>query len=229
MSKLKIFKTFSIISLWFTAHALGQQYDSESVRQLAKSFVEKHISTPAYGKTVVTPADIDPRIVIKPCKTPLALNIPENRLSRNVNVKISCEDSTPWQFYLPVKVETQVPVLVANQPISKGSILDESNISLVYKDQFEVRGESFSDFDTVLGAKAQRTLSHDTPITPRNICVVCKGDTVEIVAKSDAFMIKTDGIAMRNANIGEQIRVKNARSGKMVTAVVETINKVIIN
>ena len=229
MSKLKIFKTFSIFSLWLTAQAFGQQYDSESVRQLAKSFVEKNISSPAFGKTVVTPAEIDPRIVIKPCETPLALNIPENRVSRNVNVKISCDDSTPWQFYLPVKVETQIPVLVANQPISKGSILDNSNVTLVYKDQFEVRGESYSDLDAIMGAKAQRTLSHNTPITPRNICVVCKGDAVEIVAKSDTFMIKTDGIAMKNANIGEQIRVKNARSGKMVIAVVETINKVIIN
>ncbi|GHE81121.1 flagella basal body P-ring formation protein FlgA [Thalassotalea profundi] len=208
---------------------MAQSYSSETIKSLAKSFVEKNIETPKHGKVVITPADIDPRIEIKPCKIPLSLNIPENNSSRNVNVKISCEDSTSWVLFLPVRVETQIPVLIANQSISKGSLLDNTNIELTYIDQFELRGEAIKDINEIIGAKAKRTLTKGRPISPRSFCVVCKGDNVDIIAKSAVFMIQTEGVALKDANIGEQIRVKNNRSGRTVTGTVSDDHKVIIN
>lgn len=229
MSKLKIFITISIISLLNTTYVTAQSYDSETIKNLAKSFVEKNIAIPKHGKVVITPADIDPRIVINPCEQPLTLNIPENNSSRNVNVKISCEDSTSWALFLPVRIETQIPVLIATQSISRGSLLDNSNIELTYIDQFELRGEAINDINEIIGAKAKRTLSKGRPLNPHSFCVVCKGDNVDIIAKSETFMIQTEGIALRDANIGEQIRVKNNRSGRTVIGTVSANHKVIIN
>ncbi|MFC4282161.1 flagellar basal body P-ring formation chaperone FlgA [Thalassotalea piscium] len=229
MSKLTIFITILFISLCHCALVTAQNYDSEIIKNLAKAYVEKNITAPKRGKMVITPADIDPRIIIKPCQTPLVLNIPENNSSRNVNVKISCDDSASWVLYLPVRIETQVPVLVPNQSIGKGSILDHSNIVLTYVDQFELRGESLNNIDEIIGAKAKRRLSKDKPLSPRSFCMVCRGDNVEIIAKSEIFMIQTEGVALKDANVGEQIRVKNNRSGRIVVGTVNPDHKVIIN
>ncbi|XQW85796.1 flagellar basal body P-ring formation chaperone FlgA [Thalassotalea piscium] len=226
MYKVTIFIAITILNMPILA---AQSYDGEMIQMLAKSFVEKNTIVPKLGKIKVTPANIDPRIAIKPCQTPLKLNIPENNSSRNVNVKISCEDKNPWVLFLPVRVETQVKVLVANQVISKGSLLDSSNIDLTYIDIYNLRGESLSNIDEILGAKAKRRLAKGKPITPNNFCVICKGDNVEIIAKSNTFMIQTEGMALQDANIGQQIRIKNNRSGRTVVGKVDKNHKVIIN
>jgi flagella basal body P-ring formation protein FlgA len=52
---------------------------------------------------------------------------------------------------------------------------------------------------------------------------------VTIIAKSANFNIKTAGVALQNASFGEQVKVKNTRSGRTITAQVKAINQVIIN
>ncbi|GHF80169.1 flagellar basal body P-ring formation chaperone FlgA [Thalassotalea marina] len=229
MSKLKIFITFSILQLvWFTS-VDAKTLSHEEIKAFAKQYVENNLPSIAQGKRIVTPADLDPRITIKPCSEPLQANIPENYRSRNVNVKIFCSGSTPWYIYLPVNVSTEIPVLVAQTKIEKGTVLDEENVAIVWKPQHQTRGEVMEDATSVYGAKSKRSLIEGTVITKKMFCVVCKGDTVTILAKSDSLMIKTQGIAQTSGVIGQQIRVKNKRSGRSITARVNTINQVAIN
>ncbi|GLX77666.1 flagella basal body P-ring formation protein FlgA [Thalassotalea insulae] len=228
MSKLKIFITFSLL-LPVLASSNAKSYSADDVINFAKAYVEQNIEQPANGKIQVTPATIDPRITIKPCSVPLSANIPENYSSRNLNVKISCESSTPWQLFLPVKVETTVPVLVSNGKIAKGSILSNDNIRIEWHDLYRIRGEVIDEPSKVLGARTKRTLTAGAIITNKVICVVCKGETVTISAESDSFIIKTSGIALKNATFDEQVRVRNSRSGKVITAQVKSINQVVIN
>ncbi len=229
MSKLKIFITFSLLLPSLTLKSYAKSYSADDVIDFAKAYVEQNIEQPANGKVQVTPANIDPRITIKPCSVPLSANIPENYSSRNLNVKISCESSTPWQLFLPVKVETTVPVLVSNSKIAKGSILSADNVGIEWRDLYRIRGEVIDDASSVLGARTKRTLTAGAVITNKMICAVCKGETVTISAESESFSIKTSGIAMKNATFGEQVRVKNSRSGKVITARVKSINQVVIN
>ena len=144
-------------------------------------------------------------------------------------IKISCEDSTPWQLYLAVKIRTLLPVLVASTGISKGTVLDNSNLTIEYRDQRKIRGEVMDQISLVSGARAKRKISSGAQISRRNICLVCKGESVTIVAKSDNLTIKTAGIALRDGSLGEQINIKNRRSGKTIMARVESLNKVVIN
>jgi len=81
----------------------------------------------------------------------------------------------------------------------------------------------------VIGSKAKRKISKGRAITRKNICMVCKGDNVSIIAHSKHFVIKTLGVALSNGSLGDQIRIKNVRSGKIISAKVKAINKVVIN
>ena len=229
MSNLKVLITIYLLFVSVIQFAEAQTFDKEYIEQLATDFVKEHYTQTGEGQLTVSANKIDPRIIIKPCKQALIANIPENVSGRNVNVKISCFDSTPWHLFIPVKVTQTVPVLVAARPISKGTKLNTSNVKIVQRDVYKLRRNSLDDVDLVIGARTKRSLAKDAPISMRSICMVCRGDKVTIVAQSNSFAIKTSGIALRDGSIGDQITVENERSGRKVVGQVEAINKVIIN
>jgi flagella basal body P-ring formation protein FlgA len=229
MIYMKIFTIFIFAAFLAPQRVNAINFDQDYLTNFVKTFVEKNIVPPREGKMEIKVQNIDPRINIKPCTSPLQANIPENHNGRNVNVKIYCEDSTPWKMFIPVKIRTTIPVLVAITTINKGTMLDNSNVAIRFKNQSQIRGEVFSDSLVVLGAKSKRTISKDTAITRSNICLVCKGESVIITAVSNDFLIKTSGTALKDGSIGDQISVKNQRTGRTVIGKVSSINQVVIN
>jgi flagella basal body P-ring formation protein FlgA len=229
MSKLKIFIIISVISTSLSNFAFGQTMNREQLQGFVEQFIENNIPLPTQGKMTVSVSTLDPRIIIKPCLSSLVANIPENHNGRNVNVKIICNDPAPWYLFIPARIQIVVPIVVAQGIISKGSRVDESNVVIEYRDTRRIRGETIDDTSIVIGTRAKRKLSAGAILTKKNICFVCKGSHVTIIAKSDTLMIKTAGIALKDGGIGEQIRVKNESSGRTVTGRVSAINKVVIN
>jgi flagella basal body P-ring formation protein FlgA len=229
MSILNNFIIISIISASLSNLAFGQTMNREQLQDFVEQFIENNIALPTQGKMTVSVSTLDPRIIIKPYLSSLVANIPENHNGRNVNVKINCNDPTPWYLFIPARIQMVVPVVVAKSIISKDSRVDQSNVIIEYRDTRRIRGETIDNKKIVIGTRAKRKLSAGAILTKKNICFVCKGSHVTLIAKSDNLMIKTSGIALKDGGIGEQIRVKNDSSGRTVTGRVSGINKVIIN
>jgi len=224
MSKSKIF-LFTWFSICFSA-VTAAELDHAYLENLAKTFVQKQIPFPKNGLMKVQVVNIDPRIKITTCNQPLQLNIPENHNSRNINVKISCLDQTPWKIFIPTKVTITVPVVVAKQYIAKGSVLNNGNLDVVFKDNLKIRGEFYSDLRQLENNKAVKSFSKGSIIAPKNICLVCKGETVTINAVTSGFTIKTAGIALNSGVLNSVIKVKNKRSGRIISGRVKAANAV---
>jgi flagella basal body P-ring formation protein FlgA len=229
MHAIKVFLSTMYFIALFPFLSLATTWDSDYIESFAKTYLESEIPPPADGKISFSVTDIDPRVRIKPCQIPLKANIPENTSRRNVNVKIYCEDSTPWQIYLPAKIERTFAVIVATATIEKGNILTKENIGIAYVAKNKIRGEKLSDLAAILGSKAEKRIGKDRTITKRNVCLVCKGDAITIIAKSDHFTIKTKGTALSSGNLNQQIRVKNSRSGRVIKPKISAVNQVTIN
>jgi len=222
-----------IFLLYINVLALPASYagitDRASIEALVIDFLKEKTSTPIDGKITITVANIDPRVIIKPCQQTLALNIPEKDIGRNVNVKITCPDSISWMMYLPAKIIKKFPVVVARNIIDKGTTLTSANIEVQYLPQNKIRGIKLTHISSALGSKAKKRIGKGRTINKRNVCLVCKGDAVTIIAKSSQFMIKTQGIALSSGTMNQQIKVKNKRSGTIITPKVTAINQVTIN
>lgn len=229
MIYIKIFMFILVVSPIISFESYGNTMSKDELVDFVKSFVKSNIPVPAEGKLDITVPAIDPRINIKPCLSKLNANIPQNHNGRNVNVKIVCDDPSPWQIFVPVKVNTTIPVLVSNRVLAKGSVLDKTNTQIEYRPVNSLRGENTNTIDSLEGARLMRRLSKGAVVSPRNVCLVCKGEAVTIVATSNDFTIKTAGTALSNGSQGEQVRVKNSRSGRTINARVASINKVVIN
>lgn len=229
MRLTKIFLTFSLLLLIKQTVASPSELDSSFIERFATAYLTELFPSTEEERVRISVAHLDPRIIVKPCKIPLTVNIPEKNRAINVNVKISCDESISWKIYLSAKIEITKAVLIATSTISKGDKLDESNIELAYMAINRIRGDKLTDINIVFGAKAKKRIAKGRTISKKSICLVCKGDVVTIIASSNSFSIKTRGIALSSGNINEQVRVKNSRSNKIITPRVKTMNQVVIS
>tara|TARA_R110000787_G_scaffold97379_2_gene201014 strand:- start:1085 stop:1777 length:693 start_codon:yes stop_codon:yes gene_type:complete len=229
MSKLKILVKLTLIYLAVLNPSTAMTFDREYLYNFIESYVKNQVSVPAQGRLKIEVAEIDPRISLQPCFSPLLANIPEKHKGRNVNVQIVCPDEDSWQLFIPVKIQTIVPVLVTRVRVNKGTLLDNSNIEVIFKDSGQIRGTVMTDPKVVTGARTKRNLSRGSAITNKNTCFVCKGQPVNIIAKSATFEIKSFGVALKDGSLGEIISVKNTRSGRVIQGQVNAINQVVIN
>jgi len=229
MRHTKLFLFFLTLLLIKQPISAATELDSAFIERFAMDFLLEKFPSSDEEKVRISVAHLDPRIVIKPCSIPLTANIPEKSSARNVNIKISCDESISWKVYLSAKVEITKAILIARSTISKGDKLDESNVELAYIAINKIRGDRSTDTKTIFGAKAKKRIAQGRAISKRSICLVCKGDVVTIIASSKSFSIKSQGVALSSGNINEQIRVKNTRSNKIITPRIKAVNQVVIN
>lgn len=229
MQIIKVFLSIVYFITLLPVESSAVTWDSAYIESFAKTYLIENIPPPVDGKISIDVANIDPRVIINSCQTPLQANIPENVSRRNVNIKITCADSTPWQIYLHAKIERTFAVVVATNVIEKGVVLSKDNIGIEYIAPNKIRGEKLSNIQALLGSKAEKRIGKGRTITRRNVCLVCKGDVITIVAKAKNFMVKTKGVALSSGNLHQQIKVKNTRSGRVIKPKISAINQVTIN
>ena len=76
-----------------------------------------------------------------------------------------------------------------------------------------------TDFDRLAGRVAGRYIRKGTVITPTLLAmprVLTAGSPVTLVAESVGITIRVEGVALEAGRIGYVIRVRNARSGKIM-------------
>jgi flagella basal body P-ring formation protein FlgA len=229
MSKFTLYLLFSWAFSLFSMTSFAQNMTHQQLENLVKNYVTQKIPQPKNSQLKIQVTPIDPRIKITKCNQPLVLNIPENHNSRNINVQVSCTDNFSWKIYIPVKIITTQAVVIAKQYIAKNSHLTTKNIKVIQKDITKIRGEYYTDITKVIDNKTLKSLTSGAVIAPNNICLVCKGESVIIRASRATFTIKTAGKALTNGILGEYVKVKNSRSGRVISARVSGKKQVEIN
>ena len=177
-------------------------------------------------KTHLKVAPLDKRLTFVPCVADLTGEIVGNKIKKNTSVKISCSDPESWTTYVRIRVQLLLPRIVTKQPVSKGQILNLNNTKLMYVEKSRVRNGSFSEISALSGTRLKRNLSANKIISNRDICFVCKGDKVTILALKSGLSIKASGIALGDANIGGTVRVKNSRTQRIVVGSVSGLKEI---
>ena len=199
------------------------------IETFAKTFLRKNITVPLQGKLSIDIKKIDRRLEIKSCTQPLVASLSTKMNRRNVNIKVSCITEPLWKMYLSAKVSLTIPVVIAQQALDKNTPLTRDNIIVVYIDNYKIRGTHLDKAELLYGSKTTKKVTKGYNLNLKNTCMVCKNQQVSVVAQSPSFVIKTLGTALSNGNFGDTVRVKNKESGKIISAQVTAINKVVIN
>ncbi|MBM7059591.1 flagellar basal body P-ring formation protein FlgA [Pseudomonas sp. UL073] len=174
------------------------------------------------GRYEIQVNDLDSRLRMPQCDRELtaSLESPAKPLGR-VTVRVRCEGATPWTIFIPAQVKLYREVLIASRPLKRSTVLGEGDISLVERDVGLLSQGYLTEPEQALGKKVTRPVQPDQILTPtflQQAEMVRKGDQVQINVRSNKINVHMNGEALSDGTEGEQIRVRNLSSQRVIKA-----------
>lgn len=164
---------------------------------------------------------LDPRLRLA-CESPVSLRqeTPAEPIGR-LTLRVSCEGRAPWTIYVPAQVRLYRQVVVASRPLKRQTALLQEDIHLAERDVGLINGGYLTHLDQAKGHQTTRPLLADQPLSPSAIELsddVKIGDQVVISAGTAAMQVRMPGEALSSGAVGQQIRVRNLRSMRVIRA-----------
>lgn len=155
------------------------------------------------------------------CEGYLTAQLRGSEIRNTSQVIITCSrPQNPYQIVVPVKVKRLTRALVASRNLSRGAVITQQDLSPVYLDENTNLSTAVSDPNILVGSRLKREVKAGDQIRANSFCVVCKNDKINIIAQSHALQLKTAGVALEDGTINDTIRIKNSKSGKIISGVV---------
>ncbi|MFF7708583.1 flagellar basal body P-ring formation chaperone FlgA [Pseudomonas sp. NPDC007930] len=185
--------------------------------------VEDYLATAQIeGRPEVEVNNLDPRLSMPGCDQQLGatLQSPATPIGRVV-VKVRCEGSTPWTVFVPAQVHLFRPVVTVTRPLKRDDVIGQTDVALRERDVGPLSQGYLTDLGQAVGQKLVRPVAMDQVLSPVQVErpeLVRKGDQVVISAGVGGIAVKMPGEALADGGEGEQIRVRNLRSNRVVKA-----------
>ena len=232
-NKTKTYFTL-FIAIFLSANVSANSNNTLAHDKLLKdiiSYVEQEFNSDNNKNLKVTAQPLDSRIQVRACEKPLSFNVAQSRsLSRQFPVKATCSSkSKPWKVYVQVSISEMIETLVTNQRIAKGVTIGVDMVEIELVDAYRVRNRSSTDLSAIIGGRALKNIQRGYQIGQNDVCLVCKGDDVSIIAKNSSMMIKTSGTAIESGAKGESIKVKNNSSNRIVKGIIGDLREIYVN
>ncbi|MDB5982947.1 MAG: flgA, partial [Pseudomonas sp.] len=220
----------TVAALWlFTACQPAQAVTLSLPDQLigvTQGFLEFSVedylaTTKTEGRYQIQVNTLDPRLTLTQCDKELTASLETPQPIGRVTVKVRCEGTLPWTVYVPAQVHLFRQVVVVNRPIKRESIITDDDVIMTERDISQMPQGYMTSLDQAVGQKATRQMLNGQILTPLQLEqaeVVRKGDQVIITAKSGTLQVRMPGEALSNGGMGEQIRVKNLNSQRVIKA-----------
>jgi flagella basal body P-ring formation protein FlgA len=210
---------------------------------LQKAVVDWVAQTQSVAAETVVLAPMDPRLQVKACASPLAMDLP---FASPDTIRVRCAQPT-WQLYVRVSVAGRVAapsgqakaepapvekrqVLVAAVPLQRGMSLTEAHVRLAPVDTSGMPANVLEQVAQILHSEVVRDVRPDTPLRSQDIrptVLVKRGQMVLMsIGQAQGFQISARVEAQQDGRYGEQIKLKNRDSGRMLTGLVKGPNQV---
>ncbi|OXX20928.1 flagella basal body P-ring formation protein FlgA [Vibrio sp. V08_P9A1T1] len=198
------------------------------MQQAAEQHVLETIEWPPSGELNVKAANVDDRIYATDCPTPLSTSSSSsNGSASNITVLVECIEDN-WKIYVPVRLTISLPLVTVAVPISRGQQITQQDVLITMVDLHRFRRQGFSDINRIVGAKVKKNMRIGDVVEQDDICVVCRNENVMIQAVKQGMIITTKGTALSDGIFGEQIKVKNDKSNRIIDAQVTGIGEVTV-
>ncbi|BDY92776.1 flagella basal body P-ring formation protein FlgA [Escherichia coli] len=185
--------------------SLAQQRRWHDYRYTFKVYIPSQIATAAPctktpGVTLTSPGDI-------------ALN--------RMNFTVSCPQS--WQMNVAVRPDVLVPVVMAKSLVARDTPLTANDVELKPYNVSAQRREVLMEPNDAIGFSSKHALQPGRPITKEELIspvLVERDQPVMIVYQSAGITASMPGVALKNGRKGETVKVRNASSQRVISAMV---------
>ncbi len=199
-----------------------------TIQATAEAHVISIIDVPENGELITRAAKLDSRIKASDCSQTLAASSSsKSKTTSNVTVLVECK-SDGWRVYVPVKVTMSLPLVTAKRALSRGEYVSNSDVSLSMIELKAYRRQGFTNIKQITGAKLKKNIRLGEVLERSDVCVVCRNEKVIIKAVKGEMTITTKGTALSDGSTGDQIRVKNDKSKRIIEGVVTGIAEITV-
>ncbi|MBA5763453.1 flagellar basal body P-ring formation protein FlgA [Vibrio sp. 404] len=225
----KIIKLIGVSLLFFSfSSASATQEQIHAIQAAAEHYILQSVEQPIGGSLEAKAANIDSRVFTTDCPAPLEVSSKStNSNASNITVLVECHQDD-WRLYIPVRLTRTGPQVALVSSLSRGQIITAQDVTTSMVDLQRLRRQGFSTINAVIGAKVKKNLRAGEIIEQRDICVVCRNDIVTIKAVKSGMTITTKGVALSDGSHGEQIKVKNSKSNRIIDGKVTDIAEVTV-
>jgi len=208
--------------IWQNPAVAGEYISHQRIQKAVEKFLTAKATEQGFIDAKTSIASIDPRLKLAQCDSDLRVELGGSKLPGNVNVAVSCEGLTPWKIYTQAKVRAFMTILLANGTIARGMEFNASNIKRERKEITALNGNYLTDIAHISGYVAKRNIRPNEILQARQIVkskFVKRGELVTIIAETGGINVRMTGKAMGDATEGQNVKVKNSNSKRIVEGV----------
>lgn len=187
----------------------------ENVRAAAEAFARRITGRPDAAVEAVA---VDDRLRLPSCDEPLAADAAGAFNAGRGTVVVACPGSKAWRLFVPVRLSHSVPVVVARRALHRNAVLTADDLAVVERPATSLPYEYVATLEAAVGMTLRRSLPEGTVLVPAAIdrpSAVERGARVTLVAGAGGIEVRSEGIALHRAALGERVRVET-RSGRIV-------------
>lgn len=222
---------FSIGLLFVSSISTAQEKQPlQTIRDAVKTQLERQIIDTKYPPDIQL-GRLDPRLRLNACTTALIVTAPDELTAGRKMVSVHCP-SPAWKIYLPVHISIYDEVLVAKNPLLRGTTPHKSDLTLVTRDLGKLSKGYFLNYDQLKQLTVKRAIKPGQVLNPGLLKakkLVKNGQVVTIIANSQGLQVRSSGKALADGSAGQQIKIRNLSSKRVVEGTVLAQGLVQIN
>ncbi|MDM0074642.1 flagellar basal body P-ring formation chaperone FlgA [Variovorax sp. J2P1-59] len=138
-----------------------------------------------------------------------------------VSVGLRCRGDKPWMRFVPVHVAVEGRYFVAARAIEAGETVGAGDVVERTGDLSALPRSVITDAAALQGVVTANRVAAGAPLRKelvRGLVVIQQGQTVQLVAQGQGFVVSTEGKAMTRAEVGATVQAKT-REGRMLTGI----------
>ena len=195
---------------------------SERVRGLVGPAVPLPAHAGSRARVSVEIGKLDPRLRLAPCRR-IEPQLPaQGSLWGRTRIGLRCvEGERPWQVWLPVVVKVHAPALVPVRPMAAGTVLAAEHLQVAEVDWAAESQAPLVRAEDLIGRTLGRALQPGQALRQGDLRQrqwFAAGDTVQVRARGDGFVVAGEAQALGHGLEGQPVRVRT-ESGRVLTAV----------
>lgn len=221
-------KSALIPTLLLPALALAQTQPAQSpedIRRIAADFIAKQLPAVEGQVLHAVADDLDPRLRLAPCAgAPTGLLPAAARMGERVTVGVTCAQPK-WTVYVPVRIETEMPVLIARRAVARNAAVTETDVEIRTQRVPGLSSSYVGSLQQLTGRHLRQPLSPGMPVTVDLLAadiLVKRGQRVTLVATGGGLEVRAQGEAVADATPAGRVRVLNLNSRRIVEGEVES-------
>lgn len=183
-------------------------------------------------------APLDSRVRVQGCDRALTMDLP---FASRETVRVRCQSDAPWQMYLRLVLTAPVasPVLprasdagpvsarrvvVATQLLRRGTTVSPELLQEVDHSGLGLDPQTVTSIKDVENAEMVRDIAAGTPLRSHDVkraTLVKQGQSVLLtIVQGNGLSVTARVDALQDGKLGEQVRLKNPESGRLVPGIV---------